>query len=314
MTTEAIADLPLDETPKRLLFGWWNTSLSPVGKNLECNARLDAAKSVVSSLLDDLGVDFLALGEVTSDDISSLKDACSSASLGIYDGTHRDGRLQFDTGAIYNLAKLNLIESKELIHMHGTRRLKLANHVIFQSKVDGSFLHVFVTHWPSRAFTEGNIPARKSNGWRLREKVNEIEKTSPSSLIVLLGDFNDEPFDESLASCLLATRDRGLASTGIYLYNPFWRHLADAPLHFHGQQIDGIMGTHFHKNGSETRWRTFDQILFSSAFLGMGNWHLDERLTVIFRDKSLVDSMCQGSGLFDHFPVIAAIENHQSKT
>ncbi len=62
---------------------------------------------------------------------------------------------------------------------------------------------------------------------------------------------------------------------------------------------------YFHKNGKITRWRTFDQIIFSSAFLGHTEWHLNEDLTGILDiEKDLK--------IFDHFPVYGVIEKVQS--
>jgi hypothetical protein len=38
--------------------------------------------------------------------------------------------------------------------------------------------------------------------------------------VIILGDFNDEPFDAPLSNHLMATRDRALAGKSHLLYNP----------------------------------------------------------------------------------------------
>src|SRR2546423_6612135 len=87
---------------ERMVFGWWNTSLSPIGKERADDDHQQIANGVVKSLIDELNVDCLALGEVTNTDLSSMIAACETTSLGVYEGTLKEGRLQFDTGIIYN--------------------------------------------------------------------------------------------------------------------------------------------------------------------------------------------------------------------
>jgi hypothetical protein len=149
---------------------------------------------------------------------------------------------------------------------------------------------------------------------KLRDKVAELEQQATSAGILLLGDFNDEPFDKSLADHLLATRDRELAKTKKgFLYNPFWRCLGEAHPHKHPMLARASSGSFFHRTGHRTRWRTFDQILFSAAFLGGGEWHLNEEQTTILRPELLVELVQTKDVIFDHFPVIGTIEKEPSQ-
>jgi hypothetical protein len=102
---------------------------------------------------------------------------------------------------------------------------------------------------------------------RLGEKLREINSATADPLVILMGDFNDEPFDESMVTLLPSTRDRTLARAGGFLYNPFWRFLGEMVPYRIGENFQGHGGTFFHRAGVETRWLTFDQILFSSAFV-----------------------------------------------
>ena len=63
----------------------------------------------------------------------------------------------------------------------------------------------------------------------------------------------------------------------------------------------------FHKSGLETRWRTFDQIMFSSAFLGGSEWELDERQTQILQIPSFEEGFSLPRNIFDHNPVVSVI-------
>ena len=62
------------QTEATLLLGWWNTSLSPVGKQRADARSQQIAEAVVKILIDIEGLDCLALGEVTSEDLRNLKN------------------------------------------------------------------------------------------------------------------------------------------------------------------------------------------------------------------------------------------------
>jgi hypothetical protein len=293
---------------QQLRFGWWNTSLSPAGKSRATAEEKEIAREIVRWLMDELQVDCLALGEVTQEDLEHLKDGCSKETLSVFNGTLKTGRLTFDTGLIYDRDRLGVADERSLATSHGNRNFKLANQLVLRVELDNSLIHVFVTHWPSRGVTEENIVSRKMLAAKIREKIEEIECADQQASIILLGDFNDEPFDESIAGMLLATRDRTLAcAKSGYLYNPFWRHVGESEPHSHeGTQI-GVCGSYFHRSGNETQWRTFDQILFSRSFLSGRNWHLNERMTMIVQSEQLV-GLVKSNGNFDHLPVLGVIE------
>ena len=66
--TEESESSPGSVSLERMVFGWWNTSLSPLGKDRADDNHKQLASSVIRSLIDDLKVDCLALGEVTNTD------------------------------------------------------------------------------------------------------------------------------------------------------------------------------------------------------------------------------------------------------
>lgn len=107
VATEPAVPRVEDAPTERLVLGWWNTSLSPVGSSRANDEQKLTAQRIVKILMDGIGVDCLALGEVTHADLTYLRDGCGIPSLSVYDGTLREGRLQFDTGAIYNISVLS---------------------------------------------------------------------------------------------------------------------------------------------------------------------------------------------------------------
>jgi len=127
--------------------------------------------------------------------------------------------------------------------------------------------------------------------------------------LIIMGDFNEEPFHECLENQLLASRDRALAAKSpLHLYNPFWRHLGESEPYAGGASRKSFAGTCFLRTGRATQWKTVDQIIVSSAFLSSGPWHLNEELTriVYITPKAMRED--GATGIFDHFPVIATIE------
>jgi hypothetical protein len=70
-------------------------------------------------------------------------------------------------------------------------------------------LHLFVNHWPSRysGLLESK-PKRVLAAQVLRKHIDQLQKTWKSPKIVLLGDFNDQPTDESIKFHLNAKSPR----------------------------------------------------------------------------------------------------------
>ncbi len=69
-------------------------------------------------------------------------------------------------------------------------------------------LHVFVNHWPSRfgGYT-ATIPKRNYVASVLRQQLDSLVAADPAARILIMGDLNDEPTDESVAKVLKAKQD-----------------------------------------------------------------------------------------------------------
>jgi predicted extracellular nuclease len=73
----------------------------------------------------------------------------------------------------------------------------------FKCLLKNDTLHYFVNHWPSRSGgEEASAPKRAIAAKTLHNKVQEILKVDPNASIVLTGDFNDDPLNESLSNVL----------------------------------------------------------------------------------------------------------------
>jgi len=112
-------------------------------------------------------------------------------------------------------------------------------------------LHIFGNHWPSRysGFLETKS-LRKAAAALLRTKIDELERKYRSPKIVILGDFNDNPEDETIAEILKAKRvERPIAEN--QLYNLFFdlKRIENGTLKYQSQ------------------WFIFDQIIVSGSLL-----------------------------------------------
>ena len=218
--------------------------------------------------------------------------------------------MTFDTGILYRRDTLEFIDAEAIITRHGTRNLKIAHRAEFGLPHSNEPLHLFVSHWPARLWSAREPALRNLLGTRLRDAYVElIAENEGPMYAILLGDFNDEPFDDPLSYQLLATRDRRLAQRSPeYLYNPFWRHLGEPTAAENGEVGEGYPGSYFHSSGVESRWRTMDQMIFSHAFLKEGEWGLNEHDTLILQIPPIDGAVKDSSRIFDHFPVLGVIE------
>ena len=202
--------------------------LSPNSNPNRANDEERETAAAMLAVLCHMRRDFIALGEVSTGDIEAIRGICGMALVGyeVEDSTDPVGRSRFDTAIVYRRDTLTLIGRRNLTSVTAGRTARLGQHFEMITNDDGRRLHLIVSHWPSRLMLHEDAPKRFEFGIRLRDKVDELLSVDSKANIVLLGDYNDEPFDEVISVSLRATRDRQFAGRrDELLYNPFWRHL-----------------------------------------------------------------------------------------
>lgn len=122
-------------------------------------------------------------------------------------------------------------------------------------------IYLFINHWPSRSGgveqTEGK---RKFAATILKEKIFTIRQTQPSAQFILMGDFNDEPFDESVLT-ILETQTNKINIIESQLYN------CSAAAALAGKGSLNFRGN----------WQMFDQIIVSGQLLdGNGPFQVED--------------------------------------
>lgn len=292
-------------SPRWFRIGWWNSRLTPPKGNSLPNDERGLVLSVITRLIH--GLDILFLGEVTEKDLSWLKSSFNSdKSLRFNWSTNTLSRGKFNIGAIYKHEIISLGSPIFKIAEINSHTHKIAAE--FDAEIFGEVAVKFlVSHWPSRARLPAEYEDRSFLGDRLRQEVNKHLSLGQKNLI-LLGDYNDEPYNRSLTDSLQVTRHPSyLLKNKSFLYNPFWKHMLPKP----GYQIGKAptaTGTYYYRKTPLSRWLVFDQMMFSSGFVGSSDWHLLEESVQVVRLAELVEAIESTSSKLDHLPIIAAIE------
>lgn len=150
-----------------------------------------------------------------------------------------------DVAFLYNPAVFDL-RGYELLRIDRFAESSLRSRDILH--VWGSFedqqeAHFFVNHWPSRRKGHRETAYKRNAAAKtLGTALNECVNFDSEDLVVAMGDFNDEPHDESLSVILNAQEDRSKANP---LVNLGWK-LAQ-------QNLGSV--------SHEDQWYLFDQIL-----------------------------------------------------
>ena len=177
----------------------------PTGKN-EWNAeryqtKLERISEVLNKIGDGKMPDIVGLCEV--ENLSVLQDVVkqsgSKAAIVHFDSPDERG---IDVALLYNPQTFKLVEKQALpvkLSDDYTRDILYTKGTI----PNGEYLHVFVNHWPSRREgTEQSEIKRVTAAKVLKRKLDEIFQSEPNAKVIITGDFNDEPENNSLTQAL----------------------------------------------------------------------------------------------------------------
>lgn len=178
--------------------------------------------------------------------------------------------------------------TRDVLHVHG--------------KLQGQELHILVNHWPSRRGGEkASRPLRNAAAALNRALVDSIQARSPQAGIIVMGDLNDDPINESVRK-ILRSQDKQERTRADEFYNPW-----------HAYYKKGL-GTLAYRDA----WSLFDQILISHSLLERRKDQFYYFRSAIFNQPYLIQPMghYRGypfrtfdfdeyiSGYSDHFPTV----------
>ncbi len=166
------------------------------------DVKLSNLAKIIRKMNDGHGPDVLGLEEVENRKVVEMLVA-KLAPLGRkYEIVHKDSPSDrgIDTALIYDSAVLKLVDSKfHFVDADKTRDILEAQFKRVGTGDDAASLYVFVNHWPSRGNDEWQ---RIMAATVLRKRLDEILAADPKADFVLVGDFNDESDNVSIAKFL----------------------------------------------------------------------------------------------------------------
>lgn len=125
-------------------------------------------------------------------------------------------------------------------------------------------LHAFINHWPSRY--GGHLATehkRMAAALTVRAKIDSLLYKNPQAKIVICGDFNDHPQDDSIVKGLKALPDKGEESGD--LYNLMWsKRLTEGTHKFAGEW--GVLDMFIVSTGLYRNEKSTTQVLSCKIF------------------------------------------------
>ena len=193
--------------------------------------KIDQLASVMAQMNAGQGPDLLGVCEVENRYVidlltANLKKRLKDRDYGIAHADTDDAR-GIDVAFLYDTARFEVPANETFFHVvmrrNATRELVQVN---FTTRHGGRTWSVFGNHWPARS---GGLS--ESAGYRqiagetlgyFHQRALEVhDATTP---VLVMGDFNDEPFDVSMVTHALSTRQRRRVLNGDIprLWNLMW--------------------------------------------------------------------------------------------
>lgn len=290
---------------------WWNTSLSPPISSKRGAAPIEKKKiiaSVIKKFMES-NYEFICFGEVSSEDLVFFETVIEPQKLGYFcaKGTEKDSRLYFDTCIYFkkrhSLQRQNGADAKKFIMGSSNRNYKVGQKYKFTLSL-GEEIIFYLSHWPSRL---RDIDLQiTSIAERLRIDIEAESETVNN--IILVGDYNVEPYDKRIMSQLQSSREKDivLKRPNIF-YNPCWKFLTAAQTIHNWSKT----GTYHYPSAQFNCWQIIDQIMLSKNFLTEA-WNFNDELIQIVDPNQLMNDQNLDYNVSDHYPLTANIARASS--
>lgn len=181
------------------------------------------------------------------------------------------------------------------------KRIFTRDQLLVSGFLENEKIHFIVNHWPSRRGGEAKSSIKRIKAAHLTKKIiDSLQTINPYAKIIIMGDFNDDPFNTSIHK-ILNTRGNKENVLLKGIYNPMMKMLKKG------------MGTLAYRDALNI----FDQLMFTKPFLGDDYSSFKIYKTGIYNPsyminkkgkykgypyRSFVGSNWTG-GYSDHFPV-----------
>ncbi len=184
----------------------------------------------------------------------------------------RDAR-GIDVALLYRPASFKLLNSGNIRPVFEARKDYFTRDILYvKGTLSGDTLHIFINHWPSRR--NGIIRTsglRETVAGYLRRAVDSIMESTPEPYILIMGDFNDEADNPSLAKGL------GAGLTG--------QEIQERALYCVPYSDNPFPGTYKYQG----RWYSFDRFIVSGNLLSTeSSLFLDPPGTEVFNRDFMI--------------------------
>lgn len=250
-------------TGKNITIGFWNMEnlydtrndawndddFTPEGQYQWDETRYQNKLKNMARVLDSINADIFGMCEVESKKVlidlrAVLKGTGKSYEIVHFDSPDERG---IDAALYYHKDKFSVVSAKPLpVVLPENDKTRDILHAVLLHKTTGDTLHYFVNHWPSRrGGTEGSAAKRALAAQTLQNTLQQQDLWNKAFIIV--GDFNDNPWDSSISQVLGACKPAIKSECRIHNLAGFFDATQTGTLKYNN------------------RWDIFDQIMISSA-------------------------------------------------
>jgi hypothetical protein len=195
--------------------------------------------------------------------------------------------------------------SSHRLHVEKLKDFKTRDQLLVDGVLSGDTVHIIVNHWPSRYGGEKRSRWLRNAAAQLSRSIaDSILQQNPHARIMVMGDLNDNPNNESVLKFMNAKGKRDKLKDNDF-FNPMWEMY---------KKGNGTLAWH-------DTWSLFDQIMISQALLGKDYNHIKYLKAVIYKKPFLVnkDGRYKGypyrtfvgntfqGGYSDHLPVFVVL-------
>lgn len=273
----------------RLVF--WNCGVAPPrARQGAATTTVHAAASVVHAALKT-GADAVALCEVDGNTVDQIEEELGKGFRAV-SMTKPVGRSRWDLAIFYRSQRLRHRQPVPVYGRDQGSHIRAAQRMELTDRSTNTNVMLYLLHWRSR-------PAQRSHDHRekaaqlLKERVRKDLRENRR--VVVMGDFNDEPFDRSVSKTLSTSRDphRVMRHPDSMLYNPTWWLAAPSPT-----EPWEPFGTHRYSYGATSNCYALDQALTSAHYLDQRTRAAPLARTLHFSSLGLPTP-----GTLDHLPL-----------
>ena len=168
---------------------------------------------------------------------------------------HHDSpdRRGIDVGFIYNPRLFSVLNvTHHLLYLPDNPDFRTRDQTCVTGLLGGEKVSIIVGHWPSRTGGEASSRHLRIAAAKLAKHIaDSVLSVDPNQGVIIMGDLNDDPFNESCAEIIGAVKDQKDVKDGGW-YNPWW------------SVLDKGIGSLAYRG----QWNLFDQILVNSNLVG----------------------------------------------